>query len=643
MARPPAVLIAIVLTAAVAGAAAVKWAHFTNPSIGTEYPMGVCSGGQYIYVVGHDYQPGYSQWRIEMYSKDDGKVVKVWPKPTEGGLTDCIVVGNRLYVVGYDWGWVVRQGQVVYQILGKRWAVLSLDLNLNLVKEVVEMEVRGVAESVASDGEYLYIAGWEEVEYGDWQWRVEKRRLGDLSLVAVYTSNPTARFDWVKGVGINPATGHLWVVGDQGGVNATWRIEILDRDLNRLMVLEPGIEGWAWGVVFDGEGNAYVYGNDGVVKYNKDGKELARATGFYAVGAAYVGERLYVVTSDYRLFVLDANLNKIDEVDLRPEISKHVNVGGFDSIIDAVFNGRVIYVAGGAMPKGASDRGWLVFAVQLAASVSLVVVDGFGAVRDWGVEVLDTGGRVVASGVGKVNPTLLIGESYIVKIQGPFTYTTQITAREGGVRIQVPTGRLSAVVADGFGRMRSDWLVEIAGVASGAGKIGPLDVLAGRYVVRAEAFGREFAKEVVVEVGRTVDATVQIPTAMLTAEVVDGFGKSRGDWVVEIVNVTSGRGRVGPVEVLAGRYTARVVVFGKEFSQVAEVKPGAEEIIRIQIPTAAIDVSVVDNNGNSVKPDAVFLKGPVEARLDKLSGVEVLAGRYVLEVAAGGRIIRKEA
>jgi hypothetical protein len=29
-------------------------------------------------------------------------------------------------------------------------------------------------------------------------------------------------------------------------------------------------------------------------------------------------------------------------------------------------------------------------------------------------------------------------------------------------------------------------------------------------------------------------------------------------------------------------------------------------------------------------------------RLDKLSGVEVLAGRYVLEVAAGGRIIRKD-
>ncbi|MGC9052208.1 hypothetical protein, partial [Pyrobaculum sp.] len=255
--------------------------------------------------------------------------------------------------------------------------------------------------------------------------------------------------------------------------------------------------------------------------------------------------------------------------------------------------------------------------------------------------VVFASGGVVASGVGRVSAKLLNGVNYTVKIQGPFTYTTQITAREGEVRIQVPTGRLSAVVTDGFGRVR-DWPVEIAGVAGGSGRVGPVEVLAGRYVVRTKAFGREFAKEVEVGVGSNAEVRVEVPTAAVSAVVLDGFGRVRNDWPVEIAGVASGAGRIGPVEVLAGRYTARAVVFGREFSQEAEVKPGINETIRIQIPTAAIDVSVVDNNGNSVKPDAVFLKGPVEARLDKLSGVEVLAGRYVLEVAAGGRIIRKE-
>jgi hypothetical protein len=364
MARPPAVIIAIVLTAVAAGAAAVKWAYFTNPSGEHEEPIGLCLGGQYIYVVGFDRSPGYPQWRIEMYSKDDGKVVKVWTKPTEGGLDDCVVVGGKLYVVG-------AVGNT-----NPQWVILVFDLDLNLVKEVVEMEVRGVAASVASDGEYLYIAGPEFVSYdkSDWRWRVEKRRVGDLSLVAVYTANPTAMEDWAEGVGINPATGHLWVVG----VGDTWRIEVLDRDLHRLMVLEPGIS-WTRGVVFDDGGNAYVYGvvsiygYGGIVKYSKDGKELARATGFDAAGAAYIGDRLYVVADNRRLFVFDANLNKIYEVDIRPEISKHVDVGELEWWINnAVSDGRVIYVAGVATPKGASDLGWLVFALQPTAPGSIV-------------------------------------------------------------------------------------------------------------------------------------------------------------------------------------------------------------------------------------------------------------------------------
>jgi hypothetical protein len=136
------------------------------------------------------------------------------------------------------------------------------------------------------------------------------------------------------------------------------------------MVLEPGIKGWASGVVFDENGNAYVYGTRYVIKYSKDGKELARAnTGVEAEGAAYVNSRLYVVTTDDRLIVFDADLRKLDEVDLRQEITIRVEVGEFGAIDRVAFDGGTIYVAGYAVPKGASDDGWLVFALQPMAPV----------------------------------------------------------------------------------------------------------------------------------------------------------------------------------------------------------------------------------------------------------------------------------
>ncbi|MGB9705567.1 MAG: hypothetical protein ACPL3C_08965 [Pyrobaculum sp.] len=475
---------------------------------------------------------------------------------------------------------------------------------------------------------------------------MEKRRLDDLSLVAVYTSNPSDKLDLARGIGINPATGHLWVVGSEVADGLKWRIEVLDRDLNRISVLKPDVGGDAEGVVFDENGNAYVYGIFyDIIKYSKDGRELARANiGVEAEGVVYVNSRLYVVTGDDRLIVFDADLRKLDEVDLRQEITKRVEVGGFSvtvgsatlrSIRRAAFDGGTIYVAGGAVPKGASDMGWLVYAVQLTAPVSLVVVDGFGSVRNWKVEILDTNGRVVASGFGKISVELPEGVDYTVRVYGPSLYTTRITAREGEVKVQVPTGRLSAVAVDGFGRIRNDWSIEIEGVASGYGAVGPVEVLAGRYLVKTKALGREFTKEVEVGAGNVVEARVEVPTATITAVAVDGFGRVR-EWVVEVVGLASGSGRIGPVEVLAGRYTVKTAAFGREFTKEVEVKPGVNAEVRLEVPTAVLDVVVAAGGGATAAPEAVFLN---KTRLEKLSGVEVLAGRYIVEAVVGGRTI----
>lgn len=58
---------------------------------------------------------------------------------------------------------------------------------------------------------------------------MEKRRLDDLSLVAIYTLNPSDKWDETNDIEINPATGHLWVIDH---TNHEWHIEILNRDFS---------------------------------------------------------------------------------------------------------------------------------------------------------------------------------------------------------------------------------------------------------------------------------------------------------------------------------------------------------------------------------------------------------------------------
>ncbi|MGB9706406.1 MAG: hypothetical protein ACPL3C_13215, partial [Pyrobaculum sp.] len=160
------------------------------------------------------------------------------------------------------------------------------------------------------------------------------------------------------------------------------------------------------------------------------------------------------------------------------------------------------------------------------------------------------------------------------------------------------------------------------------------------YVARATGLG--FTNVTVFTAkGPQVVVRVKIPTGKLSVAAVDGFGKVR-DWPVEITGVASGNGRVGPVDVLTGRYVARVRAFGLEFTQEVEVGVGEVLEISIQVPTAVIDIVVVDSQGRSLEPDSVRLEGPMKMHLDRLSGVEVLAGTYTVEVTASGKTVRRQ-
>ena len=106
------------------------------------------------------------------------------------------------------------------------------------------------------------------------------RRL--ISYEVDWLSDDRDRLIEFRTIAVNPVTGHTWLPGcvDCGNY-PEWRIVVVGKRTHRRKwarrrILKPQIRGDAKGVVFDEDGNAYVYGYEGVVKYSKYGKLLAK-------------------------------------------------------------------------------------------------------------------------------------------------------------------------------------------------------------------------------------------------------------------------------------------------------------------------------------------------------------------------------
>lgn len=236
-------------------------------------------------------------------------------------------------------------------------------------------------------------------------------------------------------------------------------------------------------------------------------------------------------------------------------------------------------------------------ALQIPVStvkVTLQAVDGFGTVRnDWPVVVEN-----VATGMGQLTTELVEGQQYVARVTGlGFTNTTTFTARgpQMVIRVKIPTAKIVAQVVDGFGKVRNDWSVQIVGVSSGQGTVGPVEVLGGQqYTVKTSVFGKEFSQTVNVPVGQTVTATVQVPTARLSVTAVDDDKRPIDNYVssVELTGPLNLMYSTPPkdVEVLAGTYNIKVVALGKEAPASVTLNPGDTKNIQIVVPgTAGLD------------------------------------------------------
>jgi hypothetical protein len=238
-------------------------------------------------------------------------------------------------------------------------------------------------------------------------------------------------------------------------------------------------------------------------------------------------------------------------------------------------------------------------ALQIPVStvkVTLQAVDGFGTVRnDWPVVVEN-----VATGMGQITTELVEGQQYVARVTAlGFTNTTTFVAKgpQMAIRVKIPTAKIVAQVVDGFGTVRNEWGVQIVGVASGQGTVGPVEVLGGQqYVVKTVVFGKEFSQTVNVPVGQTVTATVQVPTARLSITVVDDERRPIDKHVssVELTGPLNLMYSEPPknLEVLAGTYSIKVVVLGRETppTQVT-LNAGETKNIEIVAPgTAGLDI-----------------------------------------------------
>lgn len=122
---------------------------------------------------------------------------------------------------------------------------------------------------------YLYVAGTQLVAGSDSEWRVEKLGAFDGSLKWTYTSNPSAFFDGLNAIVLDPSAGYLYVGGAQalrpstsspfspGSIWRAERISVQDGKMNWNYTENFGESNtFVRSVAVDNDGFLYLAGSD---------------------------------------------------------------------------------------------------------------------------------------------------------------------------------------------------------------------------------------------------------------------------------------------------------------------------------------------------------------------------------------------
>jgi len=243
----------------------INWIRNVNLGI-VDKAYGICQFGNNIAVTGLG--------TVILLDKNTGDIFKVIDADSDINFINCVSVSDKLYVVGTD----------AVSFLGVntefRGAIAVYDKSLQLSKQIKSPSTAYI--SIAYKDNYLYIVGAKSKDIDNDNKNevillVEKRDT-NLNLV-----NSKEIDDWslsfATNVEINPATGKIWIVGGKG--HSSTIIYVLDDNLNvikRIIINEgsDGFVGYVNDICFDAGGNAYIAGDRGVAKFNKDGTLITR-------------------------------------------------------------------------------------------------------------------------------------------------------------------------------------------------------------------------------------------------------------------------------------------------------------------------------------------------------------------------------
>jgi len=436
-------VLALVLLLSAVASAQVKWVKHINPTSGVDYGYGTCLFGNYLVVVGEaDGSPF-----LALLDRESGEVVKTWSRGS-GEFTNCVAVGDRLYVVGY-----VEEQDGYYQIY-------VFDKNLKVIYKV--QVYNAVPVDIVYQGGYFYIGGVKaENISGQYKpvWYIEKRT-PDLSLVVsreIYDAN------WESGVvyniGVNPVTEDVWAVGDHmvGGVMRPL-VAILDKDLNlKRLVQLPGYTGFFGGICFDREGNAYVSGNETTIKFDKNGNYIKRYSGggrvicikdrLYSFGIVNVTVGVPMRQLGYGIIDIKT-LQEIGRAYLPVSSIDMFNLTAFYPPGRPSFDGRYIYVAGvldlgfrtGGETPPPRDTEIVVFAVPVVSTVK--VVDSSGRpLAGFIVKGVAAGGFSLVNSTGADGVAQLWGLApdvvYVYDREGRLVWYGNVTSLDVTVEVSV--------------------------------------------------------------------------------------------------------------------------------------------------------------------------------------------------------------
>jgi len=243
----------------------INWVRNVNLGI-VDKAYGICQFGNNIAVTGLGI--------VILLDKNTGDIFKLIDADSDINFINCVSVGDKLYVVGTDTVSFLGVNTVF------RGAIAVYDKSLQLSKQIKSPSTAYI--SIAYKDNYLYIVGAKSKDIDNDNKNevillVEKRDT-NLNLV-----NSKEIDDWplsfATDVEINPATGKIWIVGGRGYSSTI--IFVLDDSLNvikRIIINEgsDGFVGYVNDICFDAGGNAYVAGDRGVAKFDKDGTLITR-------------------------------------------------------------------------------------------------------------------------------------------------------------------------------------------------------------------------------------------------------------------------------------------------------------------------------------------------------------------------------